>query len=423
MRTTETTPRTPTQQQPTHQPREHLSDPDLAAVLFAAWSGDPCTVVASPPGAGKTRLITHLAAQLHQRAGLRVVIAAQTRAQALDVANRVAALDTPTFYLDGSQASAPPAGLSARVNHVAGAPRLRRVDGVVVATTARWLWTATDRHGADVLLVDEAYQMTYADLAACGSLAPQMVLVGDPGQIDPVVTGDTSRWRSSPTGPQVPAPTGLLATHGERIARHNLTRTWRCGPETTALIQPAFYPDLPFTSARPPTHLADPAGTHLPEVSTIELNATSEHDPQIAATAAAQVRELLTHTLTTTEGTRLLTPADIAVVTPHVPQASLIAAHLADLDDLLVGTANAVQGSERHAAVIVHPLTGQAEATDFNTDPGRTCVALSRHRAHARIITDPQTLDVIETARRDRRTTALDVQHRLLSALLDLPRR
>lgn len=31
--------------------------------------------------------------------------------------------------------------------------------------------------------------------------------------------------------------------------------TWRLGPDTTALIQPALYPDLPFTSRRPDEHL------------------------------------------------------------------------------------------------------------------------------------------------------------------------
>ena len=70
----------------------HQTDPTLAAALFAAWSGDPAVVVASPPGAGKTRLVVHLAEQLHRRAGLEVAIAAQTRAQALDVTNRAVAV-------------------------------------------------------------------------------------------------------------------------------------------------------------------------------------------------------------------------------------------------------------------------------------------------------------------------------------------
>src|SRR5262245_51225346 len=43
--------------------------------------------------------------------------------------------------------------------------------------------------------VDEAWQMTYADLGGLGPLSGQVVLVGDPGQIAPVVTGDASRWQ------------------------------------------------------------------------------------------------------------------------------------------------------------------------------------------------------------------------------------
>ena len=56
----------------------HQTDPTLAAALFAAWSGDPAVVVASPPGAGKTRLVVHLAEQFNRRAGLSVAIATQT---------------------------------------------------------------------------------------------------------------------------------------------------------------------------------------------------------------------------------------------------------------------------------------------------------------------------------------------------------
>jgi hypothetical protein len=49
--------------------------------LFTTWSGDPAVIVASPPGAGKTRLVVQLAEQLHRRAGLKITIAAQTRSR------------------------------------------------------------------------------------------------------------------------------------------------------------------------------------------------------------------------------------------------------------------------------------------------------------------------------------------------------
>ena len=93
------------------------SDSAVAAALFAAWSGDPAVVVASPPGAGKTTLVVHLAEQLHRRASLHIAIAAQTRAQALDVANRAAAIGASVALL-GVRDSHRPLDLDPRAGYL-----------------------------------------------------------------------------------------------------------------------------------------------------------------------------------------------------------------------------------------------------------------------------------------------------------------
>jgi hypothetical protein len=97
----------------------HQTDPTIAAALFAAWSGDPAVVVASPPGAGKTMLVVHLAEQLHRRAQLKVAIAAQTRSQAIDVANRTAAIGGRAALL-GSRESQRPEVLDRRATYLQG---------------------------------------------------------------------------------------------------------------------------------------------------------------------------------------------------------------------------------------------------------------------------------------------------------------
>lgn len=71
---------------------ELLNDPISAQVLMSVWSADLIVNVPSPPGSGKTRLTVLLAAALSHRAGLRVGIAAQTRAQAIDIARRLGAV-------------------------------------------------------------------------------------------------------------------------------------------------------------------------------------------------------------------------------------------------------------------------------------------------------------------------------------------
>src|SRR3546814_9257391 len=50
------------------------------------------SIVPSPPGAGKTRLVALLAAALAHRADMRVGVAAQTREQAVEIARRIGAL-------------------------------------------------------------------------------------------------------------------------------------------------------------------------------------------------------------------------------------------------------------------------------------------------------------------------------------------
>ena len=378
-----------------------MDDPTTAGVLHSAWSGDPAVVVPSPPGAGKTRLVALLAATLAGRADLRVGIAAQTRDQAVEIARRLGALDCParliwpgkhpTPDLSGGTATVV-TGRSVRFPNSGG--------GVLIATTARWTYADPNVLAADVLVVDEAWQATYADVGALGAFAPQIVCVGDPGQIDPVVTGQTRRWDGSPTGPHLPAPAALIAAHGDAVSVVTLRHTWRLGPATTSLIQPTFYPTLPFTSRRPPEHLSGPDGTPLPEVAAPPVTATAgPGDP----------------TLTTSDGTRPVTPADLAVVAAHVSQAAAVRALLADLPDVLVGTANQLQGMERPAAVVLHPLAGYRDPTAFGTALGRACVMLSRHRAHLTVVTDTATPAVLRGPDPDPAT----LTHRnLLDALL-----
>ena len=396
------------------------TDPVVAAALFATWSGDPAVVVASPPGAGKTRLVVHLAEQLHRRAGLQVAIAAQTRSQALDLTNRAAGVGAKVALL-GARDSRRPPGLAPAAGYLERAANLSRWRGVAVATTARWLWVNERDCTADVCIVDEAWQMTYADRGGLGPLSAQVVLVGDPGQIAPVVTGDSRRWQTWAAGPQRAAPEALMAAYPETVTRLRLERTWRLGPCTTALIQPAFYADLPFTSARPPRHLLL-GDSEVPELS-VQLVPTvaGPGDSSLAAAAASRVREFLNDgAVVDAEGSaRRLDAHDLAVVTPHVQQASAVAARLADVPGVLIGTANQAQGLEREALVVVHPLAGYREALPFATDPGRLCVALSRHRAHATVIVDPDTNSVLRHAQAESPgDTALAIQRRVLHALL-----
>lgn len=397
---------------------EIMADPITARVLFSVWSGDPAVVVPSPPGAGKTRLVALLAAAFAHRADLRVGIAAQTREQAVEIARRLGALTDRAALMWKATPPAPDSGGTP----VVSGQKVRwqgEGGGILIGTTARWLFSDPDRVGADVLIVDESWQCTYADLGALGAMAKQVVCVGDPGQIDPVVTGDVSRWEGSETAPDLPAPIALLAAHGDAVGMVRLAHTWRLGPATTALIAPLFYPDLPFTSKRPPEHLTDSSGTVWPELAHRPITACGgPSDPALVTACAARAAELLAADLVTTTGQRSMTAADVAVVVPHVTQAAAIRALLSEHPDVLVGTANSLQGLERPAVVVLHPLAGYRTAEPFNLDAGRACVMLSRHRAHMSVVIDDTSASVLAHGAP---SPALDTQTGLLAALHSTP--
>lgn len=386
-----------------------LADPVTAAVLMSVWSGDGVVCVPSPPGSGKTRLTVLLAAALSHRAGLRVGIAAQTRAQAVDIARRLAAVcDSDKIgILWGRSDLTPDMGGCTIIGN--GVKMWPDTGGTVrVATKSKWLFSEPDSLRADVLIVDEAYQATFADVGALGAMAEQIVCVGDPGQISPVITGDTSRWADSPTGPHVPAPFALQAAFPEIVNTVALEYTWRLGPVTTALVQSRFYPDLPFTSRRPPEHLSK-RGVALPELSHHTLRvANGAGDSALISAAVNRVHELIDDVdLTTEAGTRNLTEDDVAVVVPHVPQAAAVRAMLSEYPGVLVGTADALQGLERAAVVAIHPLSGKRVADEFSVKPGRACVMLSRHRSHLSLLIDDQTATVLRNGDQEDPNVAL----------------
>jgi len=169
--------------------------------------------------------------------------------------------------------------------------------------------------------LDEAWQCTYADLGALGALARQVVCVGDPGQVAPVVTGSTERWEGQASGPHQPAPAALLAAHGEAITVHELTNSWRLGPQTCALVSQHFYPQMPFTSRRPDEAVIAPDGTVLPEIISRPTEARNgPTDPALLTALAEWVRELTGHDYRRGGRCEALTAQDIAVVCPTSPK-------------------------------------------------------------------------------------------------------
>jgi hypothetical protein len=368
-------------------------------------------VVQAPPGSGKTYLLLQAAKAAYAK-HQRVAIATQTRSQADDICRRFSEMGVPCirFVAQDGLATPQPPGVQAIAKH----KDLPEDRCIVVGTTAKWGLIEL-KLPFDVLFVEEAWQMGWADFMLMGQVAPRFVLIGDPGQIPPVVSIDASRWETAPRPPHRPAPELILRQHLRDALCLSLPATRRLPSSTHDLIQP-FY-DFDFQC------WAEPADRELKAERTVggaygavvdRLGRGSvagltlatpaggpplECDEAVAAAAVATVRAILQaqpEYLFDGKRTRL-EPRHIGLcATHHVMNAQMALELDRKLRDVQIDTPERWQGLERPVMVVVHPLSGVVQPSDFDLETGRLCVMASRHQIGLVVIARdhlPYTLD------------------------------
>ncbi|GEB51380.1 AAA family ATPase [Streptomyces cacaoi] len=425
-----------------HLPRQAeaaVGDPGAAAALaterILADTLDesvPGVVVDSPPGAGKSTLVVRAAREL-AAAGRPLMVIAQTNAQVDDLVDRLASADPdlPVGRLHSSDAHAydPALDRHPAVRTSAKSADLAGMD-IVVSTAAKWAWVKPGEQWR-CAIVDEAYQMRSDALLAVAGLFERALFVGDPGQLDPFSQADATQWAGQAHDPAASAVSTLLA-HNPGLPQHRLPVSWRLPASAAPLVSEAFYPYTPFRSGTGPgdrsLEFTGPAdGSAVDEVldvaaasgwGLLELPAarTPRTDPEAVAAVAALVRRLLEREGVTRsergDGPAPLTADRVAVGTAHRDQAAAVRAALGPLAEggpgagrsgdhegdresgesgegggpgVTVDTANRLQGREFDVTVMLHPLSGRPDATEFHLETGRLCVLTSRHR-HACLV-------------------------------------
>lgn len=375
-------------------------------LLGAVARGEPLVVVKAPPGSGKSYLVREVAAYLRQR-GSRVAIAAQTNSQTDDLVSKLArefpGFEIVRFHGSGTD----PCDLGRNVRWVLKPGDLPSGPCIVVGTSAKW-GTINLVEGFDHLLIDEAWQLAWADFMLLAQVAPRFVMVGDPGQIDPVVTIDVSRWATASTPPQAPAPDLILGARATLpVLELALPGSRRLPPDSVELVN-GFY-DFPFAAwARQEerTFTPGPADDGAADLAIDRLRGGSiaaltlptpaggpplEEDAELAETAAAVVVRMLERGA----GIRLddrrfkLRAEHIGMCATHrVMNARMMDALPPALArDVMVDTPERWQGLERPVMIFVHPISGVTQPSSFDLETGRLCVMASRHQVGAIIVT------------------------------------
>ncbi len=362
-------------------------------------------VVDSPPGAGKSTLVVRAATDLAM-AGEPLMIVAQTNGQVDDLVDRLAG-SVPTRRI--GRLSAQQYVPSARVAGHISVSVANRVDdladcGVVVGTAAKWA-TLGEGHWPWAI-VDEAYQMRSDTLLRIANRFEQALFVGDPGQLDPFSTIEIDRWTGLTWDPMQSA-VAVLMQHNPDLPVHRLPVSWRLPASAAPVIAEAFYPFDGFQSGTKPAErrleftTATLRGGPVDEA--IEMAArtgwalyqlparhTVRTDAEAASACAALAVRILqrggaAYSERASEAAPI-TAQRIAIGTAHRDQVAAIRSFLPPgCEAVTVDTANRLQGREYDVTIVLHPLSGRRDATEFHLEAGRLCVLTSRHR-HACIV-------------------------------------
>ncbi|MCU1302012.1 MAG: helicase [Candidatus Sulfotelmatobacter sp.] len=265
----------------------------------------------------------------------------------------------------------------------------------VLAGTA-WLWAQEDYSEAvDVLFVDEAGQMSLANVIAVSQGAKSLVLLGDPQQLEQPLRG------SHPEGADASALEHLLAGAKTIPADKGLflAKTWRMHPKLTQFTSEAFYEGR--LSSRDGLENQAINGHSWLGNSGLYYIPVEHKGNQNAAPEEVEIIADLVNTLTNAgvrwiddkgEG-RDLHLSDILVVAPYNTQVFDLAARLPGAH---VGTVDKFQGQQ--APIVIYSMTTSSpedapRGMEFLYSLNRLNVATSRAKAMVIIVASPRLLE------------------------------
>lgn len=380
--------------------REDGEKLDAAAIRIIGVMTDGALPIQGPPGAGKTYTGAQMIAALIA-AGKKVGVTANSHKVTLHLieeaikAASAGGAQVNAVHKASADTVAPHANIT--IETKAGKKgTLAVIDAIngaipLVGGTA-WLWADPDMHNiVDVLFVDEAAQMSLANVLAVSQAATTIVLLGDPRQLEQPSKG------SHPDGADASALDHILNEH-KTIGEHQglfLAETWRLHPNICDFTSELFYDrrlnprdDLKHQRVTTGGRLNGAGLRYLPVAHTGNQNNSIEEVEAIQAL----VEETLAGAPTWVDrhgAVHPLTLEDILIVAPYNAQ---VFALREALPSAHIGTVDKFQGQE--APIVIYSM-GSSSASDaprgmeFLYSLNRLNVATSRAKAICVLVAAP----------------------------------
>jgi len=359
--------------------------------------------IQGPPGAGKTYGGARMICELIQR-GKKVGVTAVSHKvirnlldEVLRAAEEAGIKDLACVQKvsELSDEGSVPASLTEIKDNNKALANLKDGEANVLGGTA-WLWSREECfQTVDVLFIDEAGQMSLANVLAMAQAAKSLVLIGDPQQLEQPLRG------SHPEGAEVSALEHLLA--GAKTITPDkglfLEKTWRLHPKICDFTSEVFYekrldPREGLSNQRIEGHpWLGNAGLWFVQVN---HEGNQNASPEEVERIAAIVDELLQPDVKWIDDrgrSRRLQLEDILIVAPYNAQVSDL---LNRLRNEGVGTVDKFQGQE--APVVIYSLTTSSpeeapRGMEFLYSLNRLNVATSRARALVILVGSPRLLE------------------------------
>lgn len=355
--------------------------------------------VQGPPGSGKTHRAAHLIAAL-VGAGRRVGVTANSHKvvtallqRALEAA-KTAGVALSAAHNPGGDKTEPreDSDLVFDAEHARNRERLRTGQIQLLGGTA-WAWSRPEfRDSVDVLIVDEAGQLSLANVLAVSHAAKNLIMLGDPAQLDQPQKG------VHPGGADASALEHLL---GDALTLPDergvfLAETRRLPPSIREFTSEVFYQGRLQSIAgleQQRVHgVGTLSGSGLRYVPVEHRGNTNRSDEEVEVIGRS-VDELLAggSTYIDAEGSeRPLRADDVMVIAPYNAQAAALRRRLCDA--IAVGTVDRFQGAQ--APVVFYSLTSSSaedapRGMEFLYSLNRLNVATSRAKALVVLVASP----------------------------------
>jgi len=384
---------------------------DRIARRLVAQLDETVLPIQGPPGAGKTYLGAEMVIEL-LRAGRQVAITAFTHRALTNL------LDT---VLDHAQAQGLPVRAVRKIDKDETVQtswryeavetndevmRLVRNRDVGIAAGTAWLWARGEfENQVDTIFVDEAGQMSLANVVAVSRAARNTVLLGDPQQLSQVKKG------AHPEGVDLSSLEFVLDGQAVIDPRRGLflPETHRLHPDVNAFTSEVFYEGklraAPETGLQLMHAAGDLTGTGV-RWRGVAHRGNRNSSEEEADLIEALYRDLLGGEWTSSDGaSRPLSPASVLVMAPYNAQVELLTERLAPIaagaphspGAPRIGTVDKLQGQE--AAVVLYSLASSSQdelprSMEFLYSLNRLNVATSRGRCLAVIVGSPELLKI-----------------------------